>query len=131
MTNASNPWRLKTRGSLTSREASFILKAFGKMSHILDAGGGTGFHIHEALKGHDSDIVVFDQDQNLLDHGKEQYPHSTFVQGSCLKLPFDEDSFEGVLIRANLLYFSDKIAYLKEVARVLKPGGGYCHNRSE
>jgi len=123
MSGTQNPWGLKTRNTINLKESAFITAAFKGANRVLDAGGGTGFYIHEALKERQVSIVVFDQDQQLLDYGKQQFPNSTFVQGSYYEMPFQDDSFDGVLIRANLLYFSDKSAYLKEVARVLRPGG--------
>jgi ubiquinone/menaquinone biosynthesis C-methylase UbiE len=44
-------------------------------------------------------------------------------QGSATELPFDADSFDVVLCQQGLQYFPDRTAAMKEIARVLAPGG--------
>ena len=49
-------------------------------------------------------------------------------QGSATELPFGEGSFDVVLCQQGLQYFSDRIAAVKEMARVLSPGGRIALN---
>jgi ubiquinone/menaquinone biosynthesis C-methylase UbiE len=44
-------------------------------------------------------------------------------QGVAEKLPYSEGSFDGVLLVATLCFVADPAAALREIQRVLKPGG--------
>jgi ubiquinone/menaquinone biosynthesis C-methylase UbiE len=44
-------------------------------------------------------------------------------QGSATELPFETDSFDVVLCQQGLQYFPDRAAAMREMARVLAPGG--------
>ena len=44
-------------------------------------------------------------------------------QGSATDLPFEADSFDVVLCQQGLQYFPDRAAAMREMARVLAPGG--------
>src|SRR5690242_5860572 len=49
-------------------------------------------------------------------------------QGSATELPFDAGSFDVVLCQQGLQYFPDRRAAMKEIARVLAPGGRIALN---
>src|SRR5690348_1294019 len=44
-------------------------------------------------------------------------------QGNAMELPFEADSFDVVLCQQGLQYVPDRAAAMKEMARVLVPGG--------
>jgi ubiquinone/menaquinone biosynthesis C-methylase UbiE len=46
-----------------------------------------------------------------------------FKQGSASKMPFESDSFDMLLCRAAFKNFAQPVAALREMCRVLKPGG--------
>jgi len=123
MENTQNPWRIKSTHTIYINERNFLSNAFGTSNNILDAGGGTGFHLHTALEDSHRKITVLDGNDTLLNEGKTLFPDSRFVKGTCCDMPFSNEEFDGILVRANLLYFSDKASYIKECYRVLKPNG--------
>ena len=47
-----------------------------------------------------------------------------FVEGDCMDLAFDDESFDLVTIAFGLRNLSDRAKGLAEIRRVLKPGGG-------
>ena len=59
----------------------------------------------------------------MLAKGRELYLEIEFINHSVLNMLFAGDEFDEVLIRANLMYFSDseRIMYLREIKRVTKP----------
>lgn len=50
-------------------------------------------------------------------------PQVEWRQGSATGLPFDADSFDVVLCQQGLQFFPDRAAAMREMARVLTPGG--------
>jgi ubiquinone/menaquinone biosynthesis C-methylase UbiE len=50
-------------------------------------------------------------------------PQVEWRQGSATELPFDADSFDVVLCQQGLQFFPDRAAAMREMARVLVPGG--------
>ena len=48
------------------------------------------------------------------------------VQGDALNLPFPDHSFSAVTLAFGLRNFSDRMQGLREIARVLKPGGTFA-----
>jgi len=49
-----------------------------------------------------------------------------FQQGDALDLPFNDGSFDRVLLQHVAMNVSDRDGLYREVARVLKPGGGFA-----
>src|SRR5690349_3816096 len=55
-------------------------------------------------------------------------PQVEWRRGSATELPFDAASFDVVLCQQGLQYFPDRSAAMREMARVLAPGGRVCLN---
>lgn len=74
-------------------------------------------------------ITGLDFSQNMLDVGavklnKEGLSKQvTLVQGNAMKLPFEDNSFDYVTIGFGLRNVPDFLQVLKEMERVVKPGG--------
>ena len=47
-----------------------------------------------------------------------------FIQGDSENLPFENDFFDAVMVSFGVRNFKDLNKGLKEIKRVLKPGGG-------
>src|SRR5205823_15099624 len=50
-------------------------------------------------------------------------PSVTFMHASAEALPFSEASFDGVLLNEVLEHVADEVQTLREIHRVLRPGG--------
>ena len=59
----------------------------------------------------------------MIEVGRVQYPHLTFVQGDALNLPFADETFDVVTISFGLRNVQDPALALSEMLRVTKPGG--------
>jgi ubiquinone/menaquinone biosynthesis C-methylase UbiE len=93
---------------------------------ILDAGCGTGnFSLTLAARG--ADMVGVDQSAAMLSRarGKSQEGPGTveWVRGDLAQLPFPAQSFDGVVSITALDFIACREAVIRELARVLKPGG--------
>ncbi len=67
-------------------------------------------------------VVGLDINEAMLSAAR-RIPDVEWQQGSALEMPFPNDSFDVLLCQQGLQYFPDRIAAMREIARVLAPGG--------
>ena len=94
-----------------------------KPTKILDLACGSGdvtTLLQEALP--QAQIVGLDFSRPLLTQAKDR-GLPDLAEADALKLPFADGSFDATTIAFGLRNFSDRHAGLKEIARILKPGG--------
>ena len=97
--------------------------------NVLDVGTGTG-RMPDALlsqarfKGH---VVAIDASVRMLDLAREKLARHasriTFMQRDAQSLPFEDASFDVVTCLEVLEFMGDGRGALREMVRVLKPGG--------
>ncbi len=71
-------------------------------------------------------VTGLDFSENMLEVGHtkvENYPHIDLVHGNAMELPFPDNSFDYVTIGFGLRNVPNYETALKEIHRVLKPGG--------
>ncbi|MBR1171122.1 class I SAM-dependent methyltransferase [Bradyrhizobium liaoningense] len=91
---------------------------------VLDIACGTGVvaRFTEQL-GLARRVVGLDLNSAMLAIARSKSPQVEWIEGSALDLPFDAGSFDVVLCQLGLQFFPDRPLALKEMVRVLKPGG--------
>jgi SAM-dependent methyltransferase len=92
---------------------------------VLDIGCGTGVLArvaaeHVAAK---SQVTGLDLNHGMLAVARRLQPQVDWRQGDARTLPFADASYDVVMSQFALMYFSDRTAALKEMVRVLRPGG--------
>lgn len=92
-----------------------------KNKKLLDAGCGTGWFSAEAVK-RGAKVTSMDVGQKLLKEVAKKCD-SKRVVGSILKMPFKDNSFDYVVSSEVIEHVTDPDKALKELYRVLKPGG--------
>lgn len=98
---------------------------------ILDLAGGTGDLAAKFSKivGAKGQVVLADINSDMLAVGRDRLIDGgiidgvEFIQANAENLPFGDDSFDCVTIAFGLRNVTDKDAALREMYRVLKPGG--------
>ncbi len=101
---------------------------------VLDLGCGEGRHAISAYLTADVHVIGLDLSehdlatarQRLSEFVGDEAPRSkscTFVHGSGHNLPFEDDSFDKVICAEVLEHIPDYESFLREIRRVLKPGG--------
>lgn len=91
---------------------------------VLDAGcgfGGTLAAIQARKRG--MSLTGLNIDARQLEIAREQVPGVCFIEGDACSLPFEAESFDRVLAVECVFHFPSRVQFLKESARVLKPGG--------
>ncbi|MGV2938438.1 demethylmenaquinone methyltransferase [Mesobacillus sp. LC4] len=78
--------------------------------------------------GKDGEVVGLDFSQNMLKIGEEKLQarnldQATLIHGNAMELPFEDNSFDYVTIGFGLRNVPDYNQVLREMHRVLKPGG--------
>ncbi|MFI6449943.1 class I SAM-dependent methyltransferase [Streptosporangium amethystogenes] len=106
----------------------------GPGTRLLDLGCGGGRHAFEVLR-RGADVVAFDMDAAELegvanmfaamDKAGEVPPGATAdtVTGDALDMPFEDGAFDRVIAAEVLEHIPDDMAAMREIFRVLKPGG--------
>jgi len=89
---------------------------------VLDNGCGTGFLMEICRDaGPAARFVGIDISAGMLD--KARHHHERLVRGDSVRLPFADESFDTVFARSLLHHLPDPEAGVREMLRVLKPGG--------
>ena len=101
----------------------------GAGRHVLDAGcgvGGTAITLAEAYGVRVTGLTVCEPHIAVARQHAERRGVGhlvSFRHGDFMDLPFPDASFDAVLNHESFCYAPDKLAYLRGVYRVLKPGG--------
>jgi ubiquinone/menaquinone biosynthesis C-methylase UbiE len=97
---------------------------------VLEIGPGTGYYTLDLAEwiGADGTVEIFDLQQEMLDHTIRRARERGLwnvnsTQGDAQHLPYEDGSFDAALLVATLGEIPDQDAALREVARVLRPGG--------
>lgn len=91
---------------------------------FLDLGSGVGWAAQLASERGGARLTVgVDFALRALQLGQTAIPGISRIQGDGTALPFRNASFERVLSFGSLEHFPDVVAGVRELARVLKPGG--------
>ena len=116
------------RGTVATNEL-ISLSGFTSDMHILDVGCGVGgstrrlsHHIGCNVTGVDLSNEYIDAAQRLTQLFDMQ-ERVKFHAASALELPFDDNSFDGVWSIQMGMNVEDKLSWLKEMYRVVKPNG--------
>jgi demethylmenaquinone methyltransferase/2-methoxy-6-polyprenyl-1,4-benzoquinol methylase len=89
---------------------------------VLDLAAGTGTS-SEPFADDGAVVVPSDFSLGMLRVGKERRPDLPFVAGDATRLPFADGAFDAVTISFGLRNVVDTSAALREMLRVVRPGG--------
>jgi arsenite methyltransferase len=92
---------------------------------VLEIGSGNGIFCREMLDamGWDGHVCGLDNAEPMIRLAKALCPQADFHLGSATTLPFDDARFDAVTGAQVLCFIDDQTAAVREMFRVLKPGG--------
>jgi SAM-dependent methyltransferase len=95
------------------------------VDRVLDVGCGTGVLARAAADqvADESQVTGLDLNEGMLAVARRLRPQIDWRQGDATRLPLPVASYDVVLSQFSLMYFPDRHAAIREMLRVLRPGG--------
>jgi ubiquinone/menaquinone biosynthesis C-methylase UbiE len=126
----SQRWMIEIPHPLISRSRLREALEPAPGERVLEIGPGTGYYTAELADwvGSEGRIEIFDIQQEMLDHtmrrmSERGIANVTPTQGDARDLPYEDSSFDAVVLVTVLGEIPDQDAALRELRRVLKPSG--------
>ncbi|HET9757782.1 MAG TPA: methyltransferase domain-containing protein [Candidatus Limnocylindrales bacterium] len=99
--------------------------------HVLDLGCGNGNSV-DAFRGHDASIAWVGVDiGDSQEVRARRRKDATFVTYDGTRVPFPDGTFDLVYSSQVLEHVPDPLVHLREIARVLRPGGMFIGSTSQ
>ena len=102
----------------------------GADQRVLDVAAGTGLVTAELIRQGAGQVVALDQSEAMLAGARARAARNpslaervTFVAGEAERLPFADGEFDALSFTYLLRYVDDRAATMRELARVVRPGG--------
>ncbi len=113
------------------KNTAMSLSGVKRGQQVLDLAGGTGDLTKRLSKrvGPEGRVVLSDINESMLEEGRKRLINEgivgnvEFKQINAEEIPFEDQTFDLVTIGFGLRNVTDKLKALKEMKRVLKPGG--------
>ena len=101
---------------------SDTISRYSKDSVVLDLGCGPGNHSFEMAK-YAKKVFGIDSSKRMLDYAKSKYPGIHFIYADATDIPLENGSIDIVFSAGLFEYVKNKENLMREILRVLKPGG--------
>lgn len=126
---AYRAWRAGALGRITDHiEEELILGLIGPVEgkRVLDVGCGDGI-LSVAMAKAGAHVTGLDSDPRMLSAARERtstaHAAVTFIEGDARQVPFADETFDVVVAITVLCFVIDADRAVREMARVLRPGG--------
>lgn len=90
---------------------------------VLDVGCGPGAVTAELVRRLGDGVSALDPQPGFVAALRDRFPGVDVRQGRAEALPFDDDDFDVALAQLVVQFMQDPVAGLREMARVVRPGG--------
>ena len=112
---------------LTRQFIEPLLNAGGvsKDKKVLDVACGTGI-VSEKIRTRNATVVGLDFAPEMVKQARKAYPYIEFLEGDAQHMPFDDASFDCVVMNFGMLHLPQPMLAMKEAYRVLRSKGRYA-----
>lgn len=117
---------LRNEADMAYRRRARILLDYLELQdseRVLDCGCGMGFYLMAMGKLRRLQLVGLDSDLARLRRGQREGVPAALLSGDIHRLPFADGSFDKVLLSEVLEHLDDDRRALRELHRILRPGG--------
>ncbi|MGH2471503.1 MAG: class I SAM-dependent methyltransferase [Candidatus Limnocylindria bacterium] len=90
---------------------------------VLDVATGTGLVARALHERYGCEVIGLDRSADMLSAAAARDGHISLVRGRAESLPFPDESFDHLTFTYLLRYVDDPATTLRELARVVRPGG--------
>ncbi|WP_010283950.1 class I SAM-dependent methyltransferase [Bacillus timonensis] len=124
-------WSKQSQSMWNSGSRSKIIPFFSKYvednKYILDAGCGDGYGSY-LLSERGFKVVGADISTEMIEKAnrRSQSDDLSFIQADLTNLPFEEETFSGVMAINSIEWTEEPLQAINEIKRVTKPGGIFC-----
>lgn len=102
----------------------FAMRHIGEKAEVIDVGCGTG--CGSAFLGEKYEAVAIDNSGEAIEYANKHYSKKAkFLTANATKLPFKDSKFDVACSFEVIEHIKEAKEFLKEVVRVLKPGGKF------
>jgi demethylmenaquinone methyltransferase/2-methoxy-6-polyprenyl-1,4-benzoquinol methylase len=115
--------RVMTAGLDRRWRRATVAEAVRRGDRVLDACCGTGDLAIAATRAGAGEVVGVDFSRAMLERARRKAPGIEWIEGDVLSLPFGDESFDAVTVGFGVRNVEDLPAALRELRRVLRPGG--------
>ena len=122
-----NSWIQRYAIRLHAEMLDVVANEIATPKTFLDIGCGTGQLLHKAHALYPSaQLFGIDPAEGMVELARGRIPSATIYLGAAESLPLSDSSVDVVLSSISFHHWSDQIAALREISRVLRPGGCFC-----
>jgi ubiquinone/menaquinone biosynthesis C-methylase UbiE len=108
---------------LVDKVMSLIPERKGAILDVACGSGGTAKHLLRYFRA--ADITGIDESQWAIVKARQKEKKILFLAMDPTKLEFPNETFTNIVSFEGACYFNSRLDFLKEAARVLKPGGRF------
>ncbi len=120
-------WIQRYADRLHEEMLSVVTNEIAAPKTVLDVGCGTGRLLRKARALYPSaQLLGIDPAEGMVGIARSQIPSATIYLAAAESLPLADSSVDVVLSSISFHHWSDQLAALREISRVLRSGGCFC-----